>query len=81
MIGIVLAGGEATRLPNKPLLPMIDGQPVIRSSIDLFKRSNIEEIITVVPPASPIPAVIKEGGFTIQPKPTGVPHEIGRAHV
>ena len=41
--GIVLAGGLATRLPNKALLPIKNGKPAITSSIDLLLRSGIND--------------------------------------
>ena len=56
--GIVLAGGQATRLPNKPLLPLKNGKPVITSGIDLLLRSDIKDIRVIVPPDSVIPAIL-----------------------
>ena len=54
--GVVLAGGLATRLPNKPLLPLRNLRPAITSAIDLFLRSNMktEDIAIVIPEDSPI---------------------------
>jgi len=56
--GIVLAGGLATRLPNKALLPIKNGMPAITSSIDLLLRSGIKDITIVVSPVSAIPSVL-----------------------
>ena len=56
--GIVLAGGLATRLPNKALLPIKNGKPAITSSIDLLLRSGINDITIVVSPVSVIPSVL-----------------------
>lgn len=39
-LGIVLAGGDATRLPNKALLPLRNGLPMITSAIELCVRNN-----------------------------------------
>jgi len=58
--GIVLAAGDATRLPNKPLLPLKNRKPAITSGIDLLIRSGIEHIIVIVPPKSAIPYVLFE---------------------
>ena len=46
-MGIVLAGGLASRLPNKLLLPDRHDRPIIHSSIDFLKRNGIEHIIVV----------------------------------
>lgn len=59
MIGIVLAGGAATRLPNKILLPMRDGEPVIMSGIDYLYRHGCEEIRVVLPPNSPVVDIVE----------------------
>jgi len=56
--GIVLAGGLATRLPNKALLPIKNGKPAITSSIDLLLRSGIKDITIVVSPVSAIPSIL-----------------------
>lgn len=79
MIGILLAGGAASRLPNKPLLPMKDLRPVCCSGIDYIKRHGINEIVVVTPPSSVIVDVIDKlyGNhtnleFVYQPQPTGV---------
>jgi hypothetical protein len=39
-LGAVLAGGDATRLPNKALLPLRNGLPMITSAIELCVRNN-----------------------------------------
>lgn len=46
--GIVLAAGDATRLPNKALLPIAGGQCVIDSSLSLLHAVNCERVIVVV---------------------------------
>lgn len=88
MIGIVLAGGLATRLPNKPLLPLRSGKPVITSSLDLFVRSGVKKTIVVITPNSVIPYVL--GGthydgmileYATQTEATGVPHAMTHAVV
>lgn len=80
VIGVVLAGGAATRLPNKPLLPLRNGRPAVFSSIDLFRRSGIGDIVVVVPPLSVIPNVVgSEVSYAIQREPLGVPHAVSVA--
>jgi len=79
--GIVLAGGEATRLPNKPLLPLVSGKPAITSSIDLCLRSGAKTTVVVVPPQSVIPMVLKSHGYdnliyALQRVPVGVVNAI-----
>lgn len=39
-LGVVLAGGDATRLPNKALLPLRNGLPMITSAIELCVRNS-----------------------------------------
>lgn len=59
LIGVMLAGGLATRLPNKPLLPTKQGgYPVCLSGLDYLKRHECEHVIIVTPPNSPIVDVI-----------------------
>jgi len=58
--GIVLAGGNATRLPNKPLLPLHNGKPAITSGIDLLLRSGITTVDIVIAPNSPIPDILRK---------------------
>ena len=74
--GIVLAGGLATRLPNKALLPIKNGKPAITSSIDLLLRSGIKDITIVVSPVSPIPSILnvyydRPFKFVVQPAAEG----------
>jgi len=81
MNGIVLAGGLATRLPNKALLPLKDGRPVITSSIDLLVRSCVDTIIIVIPSRSPIPDVVQRlyddsFSFVIQREALGYPDAV-----
>lgn len=79
-VGIVLAGGLATRLPNKVLLPMKDMRPAIFSSIELFKRSKVSNIVVVIPPNSVIPDVLgNDFMYVIQDEARGVPDAIEKA--
>lgn len=74
--GVMLAGGLATRLPNKPLLPLRNLKPAITSGLDFFKRSGIDDVYVVIPPSSPIPDVLAAFGYhvkyCVQSTPTGV---------
>jgi hypothetical protein len=79
MIGILLAGGAATRLPNKPLLPTKHGcYPVCLSGLDYLKRHKVSHTIIVTPPNSPLVDVIthfrpgQSYTFVYQAEPTGV---------
>lgn len=79
MIGILLAGGAATRLPNKPLLPQRDLQPVCFSGIDYLLRHKVSSIAVITPPNSVVVDVIDEYygtevdfNFIYQSEPTGV---------
>lgn len=78
MIGIMLAGGLATRLPNKPLLPTKDGSPVCLSGLDYLKRHNVSHTVIVVPPNSPLVDVIEhfrpgqKYSYVYQPEAKGV---------
>ncbi len=56
--GIILAAGDATRLPNKPLLPLRNCQPVITSGIHLLRRSGCGRVVVVVPNESPLQAIL-----------------------
>lgn len=86
MIGVLLAGGAATRLPNKPLLPMRDGRPVCLSGIEYLRRHAVDHIIVVTPPNSPLVDVITSFvknpdkiHFVYQQEPTGVGDAINLA--
>jgi len=78
MIGILLAGGNATRLPNKVLLPQRDGRPVIFSGLDYLLRHHADPVHVVVPPSSVIVDVIAAHypeanlNFVYQPEASGV---------
>jgi len=81
--GLVLAGGEATRLPNKPLLPLKNGKPAITSGIDLLRHSGITHITVVVPPGSAIPSIldytyVTNFKYVIQEAALGVPIAISQ---
>ena len=60
--GIMLAGGAASRMPNKALLPIASNRIVIESGIE-FLSSKCEETVVVVSPNSPIPDVLKMRGY------------------
>lgn len=85
MNGIVLAGGLATRLPNKALLPLHNGKPAITSGIDFLIANNISDIRIVVPSRSPINHILrmhyndKHFEFITQREPLGVPMAISEA--
>lgn len=54
-VGIILAAGEATRLPNKPLLPLHGGKILIESALDLFK--HMDSIVVVIREGSLLPYI------------------------
>lgn len=64
VIGVVLAAGRASRLPNKPLLPA-EGGIVIESGIQMLMRSRVDRIICVVSPDSLLPLVLKQRGHRL----------------
>jgi hypothetical protein len=74
--GIILAAGDASRLPDKPLLPLRDGRPAICSGIDLLLRSDCNEVTVVTQPRSVIPRVLARNfsglRFAVQQQPVGV---------
>jgi len=75
--GIVLAAGEATRLPNKPLLPLRNGRPAITSAIDFCRRARCGRVVIVVGPNSAVPLVLQtlepSGlNYAVQREPDGV---------
>jgi hypothetical protein len=80
MIGVILAGGEATRLPNKPLLPIQCRRMLIESSIDFLKRHDCSKICAVVPNNGVLEAVLDHSITTIpQAVALGVAHAISLA--
>jgi dTDP-glucose pyrophosphorylase len=79
MIGVLLAGGAATRLPNKPLLPQRDFSPVCFSGMEYLLRHQVSHINVVTSPNSVVVDIIDEHYrplidlvFTYQEEPTGV---------
>lgn len=78
MIGVMLAGGLATRLPNKPLLPTKDGSPVCLSGLDYLKRHGVSHTVIVTPPNSPLVDIIEyfrpgqKFTYVYQPEARGV---------
>lgn len=58
-VGIMLAAGEATRLPNKALLPQKGTGIIIESGLNMLKRSGCDEIIVVIAPNSMLPTVLE----------------------
>ena len=80
-VGVILAGGLATRLPNKVLLPTKSGF-AIQSSVKLLRRSKVDEIVIVVPPNSVIPDIMGNGFlYATQEEAKGVPDAINRGRL
>lgn len=80
--GIVLAAGEATRMPNKLLLPDLMGGIVLQSAVR-FCEARCDTVIIVVPPSSTIMCVLKALGHNglldiVQPEPKGVVEALQR---
>jgi hypothetical protein len=72
MIGIILAAGKATRLPDKPLLPRPGGGLLIDYSFDLCQAALCEEIRIIVSPDSVLPFVLGDRPrtkYVVQEKP------------
>lgn len=63
-VGVMLAAGESTRLPNKALLPTRDGTLVIESGLRMLRRSGVERIVVVVRRASFLKQVLDPRGWT-----------------
>lgn len=82
MQAIVLAAGEASRLPNKPLLPIAYGKVAIESALEFAVRCTGADPIVVDSPARVVSDVLAMRGWTIttvvQPEPLGVPDAISR---
>lgn len=82
-LGVVLAAGEAKRLPNKALLPIENGQLAIESAINFCKASGCDEIVVVVDCNYLVPLVLQKRGhclrYTVQPRAVGVCDAINRA--
>ena len=57
-IGVVLAGGKATRLNNKILLPLKSGYPMICSSIDYLLRLKLQKIVILDKELSILPKLL-----------------------
>src|SRR5262245_2279447 len=78
MIGIVLAAGASTRLPNKILLPQRNAEPVIESAIDFCQEHC--DCTDVVHGGGIVEAYLRTLGdvydvpvhLTRQPEPAGV---------
>jgi GTP:adenosylcobinamide-phosphate guanylyltransferase len=84
--GIVLAGGMASRMPNKALLPIDEKNIVVESSAVLAMNAGCKRVVLVVGPSSPIPLVMSLRGWNAdwvtcvtQPDPKGVPDAICHA--
>lgn len=80
--GVVLAAGEATRMPNKLLLPLVGGDIVVESAIAFAKKHC--DRVAVVTGISPLLRVVLEHKghdleFVVQPLPLGVLDAISRA--
>lgn len=86
MIGIVLAAGEATRLPNKPLLPVGDDVIAIESAMQLCWDAGCDPLYVVQNTSRIVELVLKMRGhqnvsFVTQPAPYGVPDAVTRVPV
>jgi NDP-sugar pyrophosphorylase family protein len=83
MIGVVLAAGEASRLRNKPLLPISGERILIESAIGFLRRNNAEDIFVVVDGSGVLRRVLEMLDYdtlkyVLQPRPYGVPDAIAR---
>ncbi len=85
---IILAAGEATRNPNKGVLPIADGRIAIESSLDFWARLGgdpAKVYIVVGPDAIVLRVLVMRGWKTIkyvtQPEPNGVVSALGHASV
>lgn len=86
MIGIVLAAGKASRLPNKALLPINDTMISIESAVQFCRRNHCEKIAVVVNSTGVIDAVMNSRGhhdliYIVQPELYGVPDAISRGSI
>lgn len=87
-LGIVLAAGNATRMPNKQLLPLTNGEIAIESSINFLRRSGCDQVVCVLSPTGDvILEVLRNRKWDIsadgivpilQPRPTGAIDAIQR---
>ena len=59
MIGVILAAGKATRLPDKPLLPRPQGGMLIDESYGFLSRSGCSRIRVVVSKDSVLPLILQ----------------------
>lgn len=78
MTGIVLAGGLASRMPNKALLPLKDGEGiVIDRPLKMLVEAGCQDLIVVIGPDSPIPYVLRRDWpgivYVVQEEANGVP--------
>lgn len=78
--GIVLAAGEATRLPNKVLLPIANKSIAIESSMAFMIQSGCKEIIVVENDTQLVSRVLRMRRWSfksvLQKIPEGVPQAI-----
>ena len=84
----ILAGGEASRLPSKPLLPVRwygDHIPAVLRLIEQSQMLQPDRLVVIVPPNSPIPYVVSNHlddsqiEYIVQEEPTGVVDAINLA--
>lgn len=57
-VGLILAAGDATRMPNKAILPIKRDLIAIESSINLLRLSCIKDVYIVIKPGSIIPSIL-----------------------
>ena len=65
--GLLLAAGEASRMPNKPLLPQANGQLVIESGLH-FLNHNCDDITVVENGTRIISKALTISGWSLQYK-------------
>lgn len=64
MIGVLLAAGEASRLPNKALLPTREGDQIIcESGLQFLRRAQVSRTVVVVRKDSLLPKVLRCRGW------------------
>lgn len=85
LTGVVLAAGEAKRLPNKALLPLKDKHIAIENAISFCFKACCHRVVVVVNTSGVIETVLKQRNwvngidFAVQPGAFGVPDAIQRA--
>ncbi len=84
MLGVILAAGKATRLPNKPLLPIAGRKIAIESALE-FCQARCSGTVIVDSPNKIVTDVCHTRGWVfdtvVQPQPLGVPDAIATAEM